>query len=323
MFGTLLSTDIPDIIDEYSDMIDKQYVEPIIFIEFTIILLFVAVIRFFISYNYEISKTKKHKTEKDKKYIKLYIFGHSFIELIISYVICYTIIKLTHANPSSYILNMIIAPAVGFILAIIIDNKLIIPLQKSSGFESIFNSKKSEDKKSNDSGEINITINNGQPENNSDLPVLDNNQSDEYLDKDLADSEEFNETIIDTINNIKHEQLVQSKKIDENTIRLENAIECLNILKESEMINKKIELKKMIYSCLNQGYATPEQNDRITQFYHSYVSLDGNHEVESLYNNHYLKLPIHNNSAIPSSIEIERKNPNKRVYIYGEFDEEI
>ena len=323
MFGILLSTDIPDIIDKYSDMIDKQYVDPILFIEFTIVLLSVSIINFLILYNYEISKSKKVKTEREKKYIMLYVLGHTFLELIISYIICYSIIKLTHANPSSYILNMIIAPAVGFISAIIIDNKLIIPLQKSSGFGTIFNSKKSDDKKSSDSKEINITINNGQTENNSNLPVLDNNQSDEYLDKDLADSEEFNETIIDTINNIKHEQSVQSKKIDENTIRLENAIECLNILKESEMINKKIELKKMIYACLNQGYATPEQNDRITQFYHSYISLGGNHEVESLYNNHYLKLPIHNNSVIPSSIEIERKNPNKRVYIYGEFDEEV
>ena len=60
MFGTLLTTDIPDIVDKYSDMIDKQYVDPILFIEFTIILLSVAVIRFFISYNYEISKNKKH-----------------------------------------------------------------------------------------------------------------------------------------------------------------------------------------------------------------------------------------------------------------------
>ena len=90
------------------------------------------------------------------------------------------------------------------------------------------------------------------------------------------------------------------------------------------MINKKIELKKLIYDCLNQEYATPEQNDRITSFYHAYRRLGGNHEVESLYNDHYIKLPVHEDRRVSNqnNIKIERRNPNKRKYVYGEFDNE-
>ena len=121
---------------------------------------------------------------------------------------------------------------------------------------------------------------------------------------------------------------MQIEIINNNTAKLENTISDLAILKESEMINKKIELKKMIYDCLNKSYATPEENDKITMYYYSYTSLGGNHEVESLYKNHYLKLPVHEPiheddmdiiDVLPPA-PINRRQQSKRVYLYGEFD---
>ena len=92
---------------------------------------------------------------------------------------------------------------------------------------------------------------------------------------------------------------------------------------------EKIELKKLIYSCLNKGYATPEENDKIITFYSAYVGLGGNHEVKCLYEDHYVKLPIHseenkNNKIVVDldSYETIAQNllPTTKNYIYGQFD---
>ena len=148
---------------------------------------------------------------------------------------------------------------------------------------------------------------------------------DEYINEyDIADDEDFNSKIIDAVNEIKKEQATQIEIISNNTAKLESTISDLAILKESEMINKKIELKKMIYDCLNKGYATPEENDKITMYYYSYTSLGGNHEVKSLYKNHYLKLPVHEDDMeiidVLHSAPINRRQQNKHIYLYGEFD---
>ena len=68
---------------------------------------------------YRIEKNKnKKKSPSDLKSISLYIIGHCAIELLVAFFICYCLIKLTHANPQSYIINMIAAPSIGVILAI-------------------------------------------------------------------------------------------------------------------------------------------------------------------------------------------------------------
>jgi hypothetical protein len=112
----------------------------------------------------------------------------------------------------------------------------------------------------------------------------------------------------------------------------------------------------LIYTCLNQGFATPEQNDKITLLYTAYEALGGNHEIKSLYYEHYLKLPVHDDMAVVNTYPyvstepiansnresanmvytIYDKNSNtgnlamqnlntptrlkKRLYNYGEFD---
>lgn len=320
-----------NILEYYFDMFDQTYVKPIIFIEFTTILILVFLIRYFMLYSIEKNKNKK-KPIGDLKSISLYIIGHCAIELLVSFFICYCLIKLTHANPQSYIINMIAAPSIGVIIAIYLDNRILIPIENATGLGNVFiklnNKKKSNDKSGGNSGNStsNVTINIGTQQETKipDMKILKPSSVSDLLSDDIADDEDFNSKIIDAVNEIKKEQSMQIEIINNNTAKLENTISDLAILKESEMINKKIELKKMIYDCLNKGYATPEENDKITMYYYSYTSLGGNHEVESLYKNHYLKLSVHEDDMemidILPPASINRRPQNKRVYLYGEFD---
>lgn len=321
-----------NILNYYFDMFDQTYVKPIIFIEFTTILILVFLIRYFMLYTIEKNKNKK-KYIGDLKSISLYIIGHCAIELLISFFICYCLIKLTHANTHSYIINMIAAPSLGIIIAIYLDNRILIPIENATGLGNVFiklnNKKKSDDKSDGNSGNSasNVTINIGTQQEETkilDMRILKPSSISDLLSDDITDDEDFNSKIINAVNDIKKEQSMQIEIINNNTAKLENTISDLAILKESEMINKKIELKKMIYACLNKGYATPEENDKITMYYYSYTSLGGNHEVESLYKNHYLKLSVHEDDMeiidVLSPAPINRRQQNKRVYLYGEFD---
>lgn len=319
-----------NILEYYFDMFDQTYVKPIIFIEFTTILVFVFIMRYYMLYRIEKNKNKK-KSPSDLKSISLYIIGHCAIELLVAFFICYCLVKLTHANPQSYIINMIAAPAFGVIVAIYFDNRLLIPIENATGLGNVFiklnNKKKSDDKSGGNGGNStsNVTINIGTQQETKipDMRILKQSSVSDLLSDDIADDEDFNSKIIDAVNEIKKEQAMQIEIINNNTAKLESTISDLSILKESEMINKKIELKKMIYACLNKGYATPEENDKITMYYHSYTSLGGNHEVESLYKNHYLKLPVHEDDMemidISPPAPINRRPQNKHVYLYGEF----
>ena len=325
-----------NILEYYFDKFDHTYVKPIIFIEFTTILILVFFIRYLILNSIEKNKNKK-KSTNDLKNINLYIISHCAIELLAAFFICYCLIALTHANPQSYITNMIAAPSLGFIIAVYLDNRILIPIENATGLGNVFiklNNKKKSDDKSDGNGSnstSNVTINIGTQQEETKIPdmrILKPSAISDLLSDDIADDEDFNSKIIDAINEIKKEQSMQIEIINNNTVKLENTISDLAVLKESEMINKKIELKKMIYDCLNKGYATPEENDKITMYYHSYASLGGNHEVESLYKNHYLKLPVHEPiheddmdiiDVLPPA-PINRRQQSKRVYLYGEFD---
>lgn len=321
-----MSQETVDIFEYYFGMFDQIEVKPIVFIEFTSVLILAFLIRYLLLYTIEKNKNKR-KSKDQIKNINMYIIGHCLIELLGAFFICYCLIKLTYANPKSYIINMICAPAVGMLLAIYLDNKIIIPIETATGignvFEKINNKKKSTEKSE---GTNNITINIGN-QNQENIPDMQLKSSSGLLSKDIVDDEDFNSKIVDVINEIKNEQSAQSEIISQNTEKLDNAVSDLGLLKESEMINKKIVLKKMIYECLNKGYATPEENDKITMYYHVYTSLGGNHEVQSLYEKHYVNLPIHTDDIIEVQ-EIAPSNryynnnikEQKRVYLYGEFD---
>ena len=210
----------------YFDMFDQTYVKPIIFIEVTTILILVFLIRYFMLYTIEKNKNKK-KYIGDLKSISLYIIGHCAIELLVSFFICYCLIKLTHANPQSYIINMIAAPSIGVIIAIYLDNRILIPIENATGLGNVFiklnNKKKSDDKSDGNSGNSasNVTINIGTQQEETKIPdmrILKPSSVSDLLSDDIADDEDFNSKIIDAVNEIKKEQATQIEIINNNTL---------------------------------------------------------------------------------------------------------
>lgn len=313
-----------DTVEFYGNKFDSILVDFKIFIGLVIILLFVFSIRFFILKNIEKDKSKKKKIEKSTI---TYIISHTLMELLLSFLIAYIIIKLTNANPESYIINFIAAPAFGTLASVYLDNKILMPLESNSAIGGLYKKKKSSESKKDDSSNeniININIDNNSDGQNH---IIHTNTSEDIklLTESDIDSEDFNLKVVEAINSIKNEQFDQRNIINKNTTKLENTIESINILRETEIINKRIELKKMIYDCLNQGYAKPDQNDKITSFYYAYRKLGGNHEVESLYEDHYLKLGVHEDRRInqQKTIDNDRRDPNKRKFTYGQFDNEF
>ena len=300
-----------DAVDKYAILLNDVYVDPDIFIAFSVILLALFCIRYIVLTNIETNKLKNDCPHS-------YVFCHICIELFIAYLICYFIIKLTSANPGSYIVNYIIAPMSGFLIGIFVDDKIFIPLESNTNFGT-YTKKVFRQSNDSSSNQVNININQQVAEQNEIVPI---DAQSPHLDKNIVDSDNFGLIVINTINEMKVIQHSQAKIIESNSKKLDESVIILTRLKETEMNDKKVELKRMIYNCLNNGYATPAENDKITLFYNSYRSLDGNGDIKSLYENHYLKLEVHEDRRkgyIPPVGGYLEENPRCE---YGKYDKQ-
>lgn len=315
----LLSTNIAEyfnIYEFYAKKFSELYVDPKIFIEYNLVLLTAFLIRFYVLY--KIESRKKPKNENDRRNKYTYIFGHIGIEWFIATLVAYFIIKSTNALLDAYIINLMIAPFTGFIAGLYLDLKIIIPAESNTPMGSLMSIKKS--KKDDSQSNINININSYADQDHEEDEYLDANIS-RLDEKILEDDEKFNENILDAINKVIYIQNQHSKQIIENDDKLNTIITSIDHLRESDMIDKQVSLKHMIYQCLNNGFATPEENDKITKLYYAYHELlGGNHEVESLYEDHYLTLPIHEERRITNTPVTDEKRSD--IYVsYGVYDE--
>lgn len=151
---------------------------------------------------------------------------------------------------------------------------------------------------------------------------------------DIINTEDFDKMIIDAINGLIDEQnrrcadmtaLVTSindhiKEVEDKVIGYNEEIDKI---KKAELDELKPILKKDIYDSLNKGFVLPADNDRITAEYLTYINLGGNHEVKFLFENHYLKLGVHEDRRKNNiSVDNERRNTNPIKYEYGCFDNE-
>lgn len=326
---TNINNDYFNIAEFYFDEFEDIYVNPIIFLEFTLILIAVFIIRGLFLYNIE--KEKGFKNDKEKHNMKRYIAGHMLIQLVFAHAIAYILIKLTNAQIDSYIINMAFAPTVGLISAIIFDVKVLIPLEGNSSVGSVNKADKSKkSKKGDSSGGNNITVNinnidndenTHEHNNHHDVPAENSNLK--YLDSDkIIDEDNFDEIIVKSINDVITSQFVLNNRFDELTSQVTEMARIVEMLRLSEMNDKKIELKILIYKCLNNGFATPQENDKITLKYQSYRDLGGNHEIQTLYEEHYLKLSIHEDRRKNNTnVENDRRTTNNNCE-YGKFDNE-
>lgn len=314
-----VDSDAFNIYEFYAKKFSELYVDPKIFIEYNLILLIAFVIRMYVLINIESKKKNKNDKERHNKY--MYIFGHIGIEWFIATIFTYFVVKSTNAMLDSYIINLMIAPFLGFILAVYIDLKFLIPAEAGTVMGSL--NSKSESSKKDDNTSINININNGQVEETkkkNELSTITDEKLSKLSEELLEDEERFDSTILNAINNIVTTQNEHNRRIKETENKLDGIVEIMNQLRESDMIDKQITLKHMIYECLNNGFATPEENDKITKLYYAYHNLlGGNHEVETLYEDHYLKLPIHEDHRYVD-VPVVNDRRRSKVIEYGSLD---
>ena len=288
-------TSIPKVVDKYSKMLEEVYFHPVIFI----ILVLILIAIFYIRYNIWVKMGSDLKKE-DKKEFKIYVLSHILIELLLAFIISYIIIELTNANLTNYIVNYIFAPGLGTITAIYIDNRFFIKL---------FDTKNSScDGEKEDDNDTNIYVNIGGA---ATMPIPHKfhehvSQKINTISKHAADSEI--ENILDVISDVNDNQQIMSEEIKSMKEDISAIDTTLDTIRETMMTDKKFKLKKMIYECLNQGFATPEQNDMISADFMNYTALHGNGEIKKLYEDHYIKLQVHEDrrkESIP--VEYERR----------------
>lgn len=266
---------------------------------------------------------KKQLSQKDTTK-RAYITEHIIIEALIAFALAYVIIILRCANATNYIWNMIIAPGIGFVLAILIDAKIIMKSEENIPM-SLFLHKLRKNKSSSSSSSqtttpssINIQVNTGN--RNIDTPVktdnaISNNEIPpllSHIEEDAAESDDFNATVIEHMNNIIDIQSVSMGKIDTIVEQCDKMQNIIKNLQETEMKEYQIKLKQQMYACLNKGFVTPSENEEIESAYHSYTELlGGNGEVKALHDKRFIKLEIHEDRRkqnIP--IEYDRRKPH-------------
>jgi riboflavin synthase len=276
-----------------------------------------------------------YRTKKRQRDLKNWglIVGHLILEFVIGYIVGWSIIILTFSDDHSLFINYIIAPFVGFVAGIYIDHKILLPLN------TLFtkaDSKNKDDNKSSNNITVNINTDNNENTNRDEISTgIEDLLPLSALDSSIIGTNNFEEILVSTINALIDSGNKQTEELKQQMEKIKKNTSTLNALRDSEMINKRVELKKLIYDCLNKGYATPEENDKITQYYLAYIELGGNHEVQTLYEQHYLKLSVHEDRRRMSVNEFnmfiddatnyngpDRRQSNRKIYSYGEFDSE-
>lgn len=292
-----MDNNILTFLSEYSIIIGNTTYPPVLFVWVLLFLLILFSIRM-------ISWIINNKKNIDKNKIL------SFIIKQLPCYLCAVIISFSltciFANNTNKILNGFICPAIGYLGSIIFDIKFLSQSLKNSTPNNENNkTKKDENKQANN---IIVKINHKLDEihtDNIDIKSIDDYTkkpaSEDYISDEDISSDDCNKIIKDKINdlvNSRYVEVVEIKKIYEE---MKNQTTMLSAICETLKDEKKFELEKMIYECLNQGYATPEQNKVITSNYHNYRSLGGNGDIQELYDKHYLKLPIHDKKKYDSA----------------------
>ena len=245
------------------------------------------------------NRLRLFRTTSVNKKKKSVIINHIGLEYLIAFLISFILLMVAKSTPGNVILNALVAPFLGLIISLCIDNWYLIPKESNLMFS------RAHDRK----------------------PQVANNLSEigdvaELLDQEVIDSDDFRPIVAKSINQIKRVQQEHEVKIDNIEKKCDSSIDLLLKLQKANMNDKKIALKAEIYECLNKGYATPVEFDRITINYDSYHNqLNGNSEVQSLYEKHFLTLPVHENRR-NENIEVNEERRKYKNIIYGQFDNE-
>ena len=239
--------------------------------------------------------------EKNFSKQKAIILNHCGLEVLINLIFSYLLLLMLNTSNNNLIMNMIISPLLGQVVAICIDDWYLIPREKESIFNKI-------------------------PEH-KDMPSANNVSSlvqlHGMIDENLAKSNEFRPVIIQSINEIKSVQADHENRIVDIQNKSDETIQYLQKLQKVTMRDKKICLKQEIYDCLNAGFVTPRQRDKIQLDYESYKEMGGNSEVQQLFEEHFSKLSVHEDRR-KETVEINGKERRYTSGIkYGQYDKDV
>jgi hypothetical protein len=322
---------IDKIIDKYAIVFKTVFMHPMIFIGLLVTITIAGTCRYI-----ALMHVSTAKTEKDKKMYASWARGHTTLEAVVMLVVAYTIIKLTGANKTDYILNWVVAPFIGGLMGIIIDNYVFTKFEKENGgigpiallkkYKGSSDTSK-DDKKSSDDDQINIVINNGN--SNTDQGESFSRDDDDNTvmsSKDLKvkkfepiktedlETDAGYKITADMLNSLQERQAVAEAALDKFSKDLIKDEETIKLLRRALITDKRNKLKKAIYKLLDQGYATPAQNDTVVEMRKEYMELlNGkvDHDLESLYNERYSKLGVHEDRRkknMPVDVDRRKKN---------------
>ena len=327
------ATEYFNIFEYYVNKFNQTNMTAKVWFEFTLVLTLGFIVRSYLLVRFEKNKLTEEESEDPKRLKNVYIYcaGHVAYEWVIGYIIAYFVVKLSGSSDNLFMVNLLLAPAIGFIIAMLFDNKIIMKLEDSNNMANINKSdtnirhtESSSSKKEQAPIVINVSNNPGELQKFEDkIPdvkpgVKKINPEGAKCDVDLAMK------VIATVNTVIDRDKFQEKEIDNIKIKIAELEEIIQKLKLIEMNDKKLELKSLIYKCLNSGFALPQENDVIVNKYTSYRSLDGNHEIQALYENHYLQLGVHEDRRKNNRhVDNDRRNNNEIRVPYGLYDNEI
>lgn len=276
-----------DLINYVGEITNSGKVVLAVFVELIIALLIMFGFRIML-----IFKTAGIHFIKEKRYKiqRGIILNHIGIELIIAFIVSFLLLLMINTSSSNLIINMIVVPLLGQLVAIFVDDKWFA--QKD--YETIYGTKF-------DNGAHTL----------AELIGITGN-----ITQEMIDSEDFRPIVAQTINQIKDKQDKQEQKID-------STFEMLTKLLESEKNEKRVSLKKQMYDCLAKGFVTPSEREKIESEYNDYRELlNGNHDVQQLYENHYSKLGVHEDRRKQNIDVTNDRRQQKRNCEYGQFDKE-
>lgn len=222
----------------------------------------------------KIEKVKIKDTTAANRVKRSYILGHVAIQLLIATIIAYILVTLNKSQITDYVWNVLIAPAAGSIAAIMFDLKIFMPTEKKNPLK-VVGSKDGSEK----------TVEKA-------IPAITSVQ--ERIPQELADEDSFNNIMISCMNNLLDEIKKTDEKIDNLTNQNAEMGKMISALQEAEMKAYQVELKNLMYQCLNKGFITPQENEEIEIKYNSYINLlGGNGFIKHLYEERFVELPIH------------------------------
>jgi len=290
--------------------------KPIVWAEFITVIVIGFCLRGYFWQKVEVDKVIK-ADDIIKRKVKIYCATHTGYEFIIGFIATFILINFTGANPHAFVINAGICPGSGFMIGMLFDRKIIMKLESSDDLNNDYLPKEEnhdDDVQKQIASEINIEI---EEELNEEGLNKINLNTIESCDAKLA------YRIVNTINEVIDESEAHNKKIVEISDKIELLEKIIDILKETEKNDKKLEIKSLIYKCLNNEFATPEEDAIITNKYNSYMELvDSDSEIKSLFENRYLKLNVHEDRR-KEDIPVENDRRRSKEIKYGEFDDEI